>query len=201
MEDTESFTLLPIHLDPKSKAISTTSNSKRLRDELESLNELHTAFLSLETPAPLPPVPVNPKRTAQITKLRESANTAYRAGNYASAIQLYTLGLDMALKRPEWEPSGLVRDEVSGLLANRAQAHMALRAWPEGWKDAESSVEAKKVGNAKAWWRGGRCLAEMSRWEEAKEWVGRGLEVEGKEAELVGLLKEIEGRVVGTLNP
>jgi translocation protein SEC72 len=41
----------------------------------------------------------------------------------------------------------------------------------------------------------------MSRWEEAKEWVGRGLEVEGKEAELVGLLKEIEGRVVGTLNP
>ncbi|KFY23955.1 hypothetical protein V491_02339, partial [Pseudogymnoascus sp. VKM F-3775] len=144
MEDTESFTLLPVHLDPKSKAISTSSNSKRLRDELESLNELHTAFLSLETPAPLPPVPVNPKRTAQITKLRESANTAYRAGNYSSAVQLYTLGLEMALKRPAWEPSGLVRDEVSGLLANRAQAHMALRSWPEGWKDAEASVEAKK---------------------------------------------------------
>ena len=201
MEDTESFTLLPIHLDPKSKAISTSSTSKKLSDELESLNALHTAFLSLETPAPPPPVPVNPKRTAQITKLRESANTAYRAANYPSAIQLYTLGLEMALKRPAWEPSGLVRDEVAGLLANRAQTHMALRSWPEGWKDAEASVEAKKVGNAKAWWRGGRCLAEMSRWEEAKEWVGWGLEVEGREGELVGLLKEIEGRVVGAEKP
>ena len=27
--------------------------------------------------------------------------------------------------------------------------------------------------------------------EEAKDWVGRGLEMEGNEADLVGLLKEI----------
>jgi len=33
---------------------------------------------------------------------------------------------------------------------------------------------------------------EMGRLEEAKDWVGRGLEMEGNEADLVGLLKEIE---------
>lgn len=98
----------------------------------------------------------------------------------------------MARGRPLWEPSGLVRDEMSGLYANRAQAHMALSNWVEGSVDAECSIEAKKAGNAKAWWRKGICLMEMGRLEEAKDWVGRGLEMEGNEADLVGLLKEIE---------
>lgn len=72
---------------------------------------------------------------------------------------------------------------------------MALQAWPEGAVDAEASVEAKKVGNAKAWWRRGRCLLEMGRVGEAREWVRQGLEIEGREAELVGLLKEVEERL------
>lgn len=88
-----------------------------------------------------------------------------------------------------------MRDEVAGLYANRAQAHMALQNWVEGAVDAECSVESKRVGNAKAWWRRGRCLLEMGREEEAREWVGKGLEVEGSEADLVGLLKEVEGRI------
>lgn len=100
----------------------------------------------------------------------------------------------MALTRAPWEPSGLVKDEVSGLYANRAQSYMALQNWPEGAVDAESSVEAKRVGNAKAWWRRGKCLVEMGRTEEAREWVGRGLEVEGNEADLVSLLKELDAK-------
>ncbi len=98
----------------------------------------------------------------------------------------------MALSRPLWEPSGLVRDEVAALYANRAQAYMAKSGWPEGSIDAEASVEAKKAGNSKAWWRKAKCLMEMGRLEEAKDWVGRGLEMEGNEADLVALLKEID---------
>ncbi|CRK31615.1 hypothetical protein BN1708_015986 [Verticillium longisporum] len=51
------------------------------------------------------------------------------------------------------------------------------------------------VGNAKAWWRRGRCLQEMGRLEEAREWVRRGLGMEGEEAELVALLRDIETRI------
>jgi translocation protein SEC72 len=192
MDDIESFTFLPIKIDPASKAISTTSNSRALNEELETLNNLHRSLLQLESPVPPPPVPVNPKRSANITKLRESGNGEFRKGKHQDAIKFYSLGLQMALTRPLWEPQGLVRDEVAGLYANRAQAHMALQNWVEGSLDAEASVEAKKAGNAKAWWRKGRCLMEMGRLEEAKEWVGRGLEMEGNEADLVGLLKEIE---------
>lgn len=192
MDDPESFTLLPIHMDPTSKAINSTSNSRALNEELATLNALHRTLLTIETPAPPPPVPVNPKRSAQITKLRESGNNEFRKAKHADAIRFYSLGLQMALSRPLWEPCGLVRDEVASLYANRAQAHMALQNWAEGSIDAESSVEAKRVGNAKAWWRKGRCLMEMGRYPEAKEWVSRGLEMEGNEADLVALLKEID---------
>ncbi|KAF7577420.1 hypothetical protein PtrM4_016600 [Pyrenophora tritici-repentis] len=98
----------------------------------------------------------------------------------------------MALARPSWEPSGLVREELSGLLSNRAQANMSMQNWAEGSVDAEASVEMKKVGNAKAWWRRGKCLLEMGRLDEAEAWVKTGLEFEATEQDLVGLKDEIE---------
>jgi translocation protein SEC72 len=194
MDDSETFTLLPIELDPKSKAITTSSGSRILNQELKFLNELHKTLLNLESPAPPPPIPVNPKRSAQITKLRETGNDSFRKGKHDEAIRYYSLGLQMALSRPLWEPSGLVRDEVAGLYANRAQAHMAMQSWAQGSIDAESSVEAKKAGNAKAWWRKAKCLVEMGRLEEAEEWIGRGLEMEGNESDLVKLLEEVQAK-------
>lgn len=107
------------------------------------------------------------------------------------AIKLYTYGIEMALGRPGWEPSALVKEEAGVLFANRAQAYMAAQMWAEGAGDAETSVELKRAGNGKAWWRRGRCLCEMGRWEEAGGWVQAGLEVEGNEQDLAGLAREI----------
>ncbi|KAF2841597.1 tetratricopeptide repeat domain-containing protein [Patellaria atrata CBS 101060] len=192
-EDT--FTLLPLHLDPASKAITSTGpTDNELQAELTQLNQLHRALLTLDNPGgvPPPPLPVNPKRGAQVAKLRDTGNTAFRKAQYADAIRIYSLAIDMALGRPGWEPAGLVRDEVSGLYANRAQAYMGMQAWAEGAVDAECSVEIRKVGNAKAWWRRGRCLVEMGRLDEAKGWVDRALEFDGGEQDLVALRKEIQ---------
>ncbi|PHH92933.1 hypothetical protein CDD83_3423 [Cordyceps sp. RAO-2017] len=205
MSDLTHFDLLPLQMDPQSKAIGVaaagaTAAARRpraLEAELEQLNSLHRALLSLDGAGGVPPapIPVNPKRTSNVTKLRDNGNGEYRRQRYGEAVRLYTLGLQMALTRPLWEPAALVREEVSGLLANRAQAHMAMRAWPEGAVDAEASVEARRVGNAKGWWRRGRCLVEMGRLDEARDWVKSGLEVEGEEAELVGLLREIDALI------
>lgn len=197
MADLDHFDLLPITLDTASKQVRTSRTSRALNAEIAQLNDLHRSLLALETPGnvPPPPIPVNPKRTAQVTKLRDNGNNEYRKQKYDEAVKMYTLGLQMALQRPLWEPSALVREEVAGLLANRAQAHMALQNWPEGGVDALASVEARRVGNAKGWWRRGRCLYEMGRLEEAREWVKEGLEVEGEEAELVSLRKEIDARI------
>lgn len=84
-----------------------------------------------------------------------------------------------------------MKEEAGVLYANRAQAYMAAGMWAEGAADAETSVELKRVGNGKAWWRRGRCLCEMGRWVEARAWVGSGLEVEGNEGDLAALAKEI----------
>ena len=205
----ETFTLLPLHLDPTSKAVSApslTSNTS-LSSELNTLNAIHKSLLRLSSPnqVPPPPVPIDPKLSAAIQKMREQANTVYRKAlnsapsspaflqNTNEAIRLYTYGLEMALQRPPWEPAAIVKDEVAVLMANRAQAHMSLQQWPEGATDAEISVEMKRVGNAKAWWRKGRCLCEMGKWAEARDWVQKAMDVEGEDGEgLAALMEEIK---------
>ena len=197
MSDLDTYTHLPLQIDPQTKSISApTSKSRTLTAELEALNTLHRSLLALETPSgvPPPPVPVNPKRSANITKLKESGNTEFRKNRPAEAVKMYTLGLQMALSRPLWEPQGLVREEVAALYANRAQARMGLQQWAEAAVDAEASVEAKRVANGKAWWRRGKCLLEMGRLDEAREWVAKGLELEGQEGELAALAKEINAK-------
>ncbi|KAI1377046.1 hypothetical protein F4677DRAFT_417274 [Hypoxylon crocopeplum] len=195
--DLDTFTMLPLQIDPQTKALSTSSSSRALQAELASLNNMHRSLLALETAnkIPPPPVPVNPKRSANVSKLRDSGNAEYRKGKYADAVKFYSLGLQMALTRPLWEPQQLVREEVAALYANRAQAHMAVQSWAEGAADAEASVEAKRVANSKAWWRRGKCLMEMGRLAEAKEWVSKGLEMEGDEGELVAILKDINAKL------
>ncbi|KAF2012524.1 hypothetical protein BU24DRAFT_425168 [Aaosphaeria arxii CBS 175.79] len=200
LESLDTFTQLPLQMDPATKALSASgTSSNALATELATLNALHRSLLTVETPTgtPPPPVPVNPKRSAQIGKLRESGNAEFRKGNHAQAVRMYSLAVEMALGRPGWEPSGLVREEVSGLLSNRAQANMAQQNWAEGAVDAEASVEMKKVGNAKAWWRRGKCLLEMGRLDEADAWVKQALEFEATEQDLVHLKDEVERRRAG----
>lgn len=201
MTDSETFIQYPLQLDPTTKAISAPSSSgPELTQELDSLNQLHRALINLDPPSiPPPPRPVNPKRSAQVDKLRETANAAYRKSNAPEAVKLYTVAIEMAQQRPLWEPAGLVREELGALYANRAQAYMAQQMWPEGWVDAQSSVECMEQDNGKGWWRGGKCLAEMGRWEEASDWVGKALEIEAKNSEvgkeLASLMEDIEKRL------
>ncbi|KAJ5145781.1 Tetratricopeptide TPR2 [Penicillium bovifimosum] len=184
----------PIHMDPSTKALTLTpssaqtpSQSAAIATELETLNLLHRSLLTLDPPnIPPAPLPLEP----------QAANTAYRKSNYDEAIKLYSYAIDMALARPGWEPVAVARDELAGLYANRAQAHMARQAWPEGLVDAKSSVDSKPVGNVKAWWRIAKCEAEMSRYVEARKFLVKALEIEGRDSEggkeLVSLLGEVE---------
>jgi translocation protein SEC72 len=201
MADPETFTLLPLTLDPSTKAVSTTTNTPPVTDHLDELNRFHRQILALETPNQNipPPAPVNPKRSVQINKLRESGNASFKKGSFAEAIKMYDLAIRMALDRPPWEASGLVREELSALHGNRAQALMGLQNWPEAALDAKIGVEMKRVGNVKGWWRRGQCLREMGLLEEARDWVRQGIEFEragpekGGLGELEALLREVEG--------
>lgn len=198
MEGPDTYTPLSLSIDGSTKAI--TSNDPSLAAELDDLNKINRLIVSLDTPNQIipPPAPVNPKRSVQITKLRESGNAAFKKGTFADAIKMYDLAIKMAADRPPWEASGLVREELSALYGNRAQAWMSQQGWAEGAVDAEISVEMKRVGNVKGWWRRGQCLREMGRLEECRDWVAQGLEFEragpekGAVGELETLLRECE---------
>ena len=197
----ETFTQLPLNIDPASKSISSSDPS--LADIIEELNRTHRGFIALETPGqtPGPPAPVNPKRSVQITKLKESGNASYKKGQHGEALKMYDLAIRMAIDRPPWEASGLVREELSALYGNRAQTYMAQQNWPEAAIDAETAVELKKVGNVKAWWRRGQCLREMGRLEEALEWVRNGLDFEraGPDKQSIGELESLERDIAKAL--
>lgn len=197
-EGPETFTQLPLTIDPQTKAVSSTTSS--LTDHLDELNRFHRQIIALETPNQnIPaPAPVNPKRSVQIGKLRESGNASFKKGAFAEAVKMYDLAIRMALDRPPWEASGLVREELSALHVNRAQALMGQQSWPEAALDAKISTEMKRVGNVKGWWRRGQCLKEMGRLDEARDWLRQGIEFEragpekGNLGELEALLKDVE---------
>ena len=207
----DTFTLLPLHLDPQTKALSTPTmpDSQTLQAELAALNNTHRALLSVDSPngVPPPPIPLNPKRSAAIQKMREQGNAALARRNAGGAppqehvkesVKLYTYAIDMALGRPPWEPAQIVRDELGVLLSNRAQSYIGLQAWPEAMVDAETSIECKPApGQGKAWWRRGRSLLEMGRLEEAQEVVMKAQELEGADGgqELKTLKEEIESKI------
>lgn len=195
MESFDVFTLLPIQVDPSTKAVSSTDPSlAELQAELATLNTLHRNIVGLDTPnsVPPPPVPVKPQRSQQIAKLRDAGNALFKNQKYADAVRMYSLGIEMALGRPQWEPQGLVREEVSMIYSNRAQAWMSQREWSEGAIDADLSVEMKKVQNAKAWWRKGKCLIEMEMVEEARDWVADALTFEVGDADLTTMKNDID---------
>jgi translocation protein SEC72 len=187
----EFFDQISLSIDPSTKAISSLSKDKSIQDAVTSLNALHTSLKSLDTPTPPPPVPVNPKRSGNIAKMRDSANAAFRKGQFQEAIRLWNFAIDMASGRPAWEPMGLQREELAALYLARSNSHVSAQNWVEGWKDAELSKECKKglqtgpngekvPGNPKSYLLGGKCLMEMSRWSDAVAWFGEGLEVEGE---------------------
>ncbi len=208
----ETYTHLPLHIDPQTKQVSVLSSDKALQEAVANLNSLHGALKALETPnnIPPPPLPVNPKRSGNVQKLRESAANASRKGQHADAIRLLGVAIDMAAARPGWEPMGLAREELALMYLSRAAANAGSQNWPEGLVDAECSLECKRgpgqgpngekiPGNAKAYIVGGRCLMEMARWDDAVEWLERAVEIEGIQGddgrELMRLLAESKKHV------
>ena len=197
----ETYTHYPLQIDPASKTISLSNTASlpnsNVSSSLTSLNLLHTALKTLDTPSNVPPPPlsVNPKRSAQVNKLRDAALAAHRKAQYAEAVRLWGYAIDMASSRPSWEPVGLVREELAALFRGRAESEIAQSHWVEGWKDAESSVECRAgvppnippgqqvPGNKRAWVLGSRCLTEMGRRDSALGWLEKGVNVEGTDGD------------------
>jgi translocation protein SEC72 len=167
--------------------------------DFSSLNILQRNIAALPNNPQVPPAPnkpPHPARSAQIAKLKDSANASFKAHKMEDAVRLFSLAIEMALTRPPWEPSALCRDETVLLLCSRSAARFALKEFPESLTDAEVVVELKKPW-PKGYFRKGKALQAMGRLEEAKESMKLGLMYDANDNELNLALKDIQKALDG----
>lgn len=193
---TDTFTQYPLHIDK-----TTVSLEKAPADVAQEIQELNALVkvLTKELPSdavPPPPVPVQPQRSRQIQRMRDDANVSFRKGNLDDAVRKYTFAIEMALTRPVWEASGLVKEELSPLYANLAAAHMGKSEWPECLAASEAAIDFN-MQNSKAHYRRAKALQNMGRYEEAKKALDFGLEFQGNTGDLKTLLKEVDEALEG----
>jgi translocation protein SEC72 len=192
----DTFLALPLQIDEKTKSVQCLHHSlptcTKCNLDFTPLNTLYKSFNSLTTDAPPPPQQKpHPARSAQIAKMKESGNNAFKVNKYADALRFYSLALEMALSRPPWEPAALCRDETVILLCNRSAAHFAMENYPESLADAEAVVELKKPW-AKGHYRKCKALQAMGRLEEAQKAIELGLMYDPNDNECNIVLREIK---------
>jgi len=194
----DTFFALPITYDDKTKTVVCSHHllavCPKCHIDMTSLNQLSRAFNSLPSEAKAPPTPAkppNPQRTAQIAKLKDSGNAAFKAQKYSEAVRFYTIAIDMALARPPWEASALCRDETVILLCNRSATRFAMNDFPESLADAEVCVDLKKPW-PKGYFRKARALQAMGRLEEAQVAIELGLMYDPNDNECNIALREIK---------
>ena len=90
---------------------------------------------------------------------------------------MYTMAVNVAAARLPWEPNGLMKDELTMVLSNRAAAYSALGDYVSALVDAELVIQIKRPWS-KGHFRKAKALVELGRLEEAREAIKLGLAFE-----------------------
>jgi translocation protein SEC72 len=143
-----------------------------------------------EIPAPNKP---NPELNNRVNKLKSEGNAAYKAKKYKDALELYNKAVELAWSRPLWEPLAFqyVREELAPILSNRSATQVYLENHVSALVDAEAVTRLKKDWG-KGWFRKGKALHGLGRYQEAIEAYRTGLVYESNSDDLLEALKESE---------
>ncbi|KAK9467409.1 TPR-like protein [Lipomyces arxii] len=190
-------TPLTIVFDEVTKHIDLAKNelSPERVKEIQELNTTYRDLISLNADVPLAPNQINGRLSEQVKKLKESGNAMYKKNQFPDAIKMYSLAIEMALKRAPWEAAAYAREELSVLYSNRAQTYMSMNSWGEAIVDADAAIFLKR-SFGKAHYRKGKCLQSMGRLQEAKAAYELGLELaspDGNDSELKAALSDVNG--------
>ncbi|PKC69920.1 hypothetical protein RhiirA1_116066 [Rhizophagus irregularis] len=116
-------------------------------------------------------------------------NTLHKSLIPIKAIKLYSSAIEMAFQRPFWEPHESTEQEVSVCLSNRSLSYIFLEQWVNAYVDAEWGIRIKP-DYSKAYFRKGKALMGMKRYEEAVHAFEIGLEFEPKNESFINALEE-----------
>ena len=182
------FQQVPLALDPETSTLRTPVPDL----DLTVLNALIRSIQGLPPNVAFPPPPnaIAPQRSMAINQAKEQGNTAYRNKDWAEAVKMYTLAIDVAASRPLWEANQVARDELSLCLANRSAAFASCQDWIGALCDAEAVTKLKKPW-AKGHYRKGKALVGLERWKEAREAFELGLQFDPENKDLKAALDEL----------
>lgn len=182
------FQAVPLALDPATNTLHTPVPDL----DLTVLNALIRSIAGLPPNVAFPPPPnaIAPQRSMAINQAKEQGNTAYRNKDWAEAIKMYTLAIDVAASRPLWEANQVARDELSLCLANRSAAFASCEDWIGALCDAEAVTQLKKPW-AKGHYRKGKALVGLERFKEAREAFELGLQFDPENKDLKQALSEL----------
>ncbi|CAO3641896.1 unnamed protein product [Cunninghamella blakesleeana] len=141
-----------------------------------------------------PPNAPNPVRNAQVNRLKEEGNKYFKQANYQEAIRFYTMAVDLSWSRPLWEPLAFqyVREELSPILSNQSAAYLVIDNYVDALVNAEMVTRLKREWS-KGWFRKGKALAALKRYEESADAFQTGLRFDHESEELKKALDEVDG--------
>ncbi|KAJ1911488.1 hypothetical protein IWQ60_010107 [Tieghemiomyces parasiticus] len=133
--------------------------------------------------------PPHPQMGQAVHQLKTDGNTAYRAKEYEVALKKYSDALRISQQRPVWDPAGLIVEELSVLLNNRAACLLELDQPRAALADAEIVTRIKHTW-AKGHFRKGRALYGLHRYREAAHAFELGVALDNEAAEMKSYLKK-----------
>jgi translocation protein SEC72 len=87
------------------------------------------------------------------------------------------MAANIAVQRPPWEASQLMREELSTVLSNRSAAYFEMGDYISALVDAETVIQLKKPWS-KGYFRKAKALMQLHSYQEAKETLELGLSFE-----------------------
>ena len=179
------FEPVPLAMDPESHILQTPVPGL----DLTILNALIRSLKALPPNVPFPPPPnvVPPQRSMAINQAKEQGNAAFRKQDWAEAIRMYTLSVDVAASRPLWEANQIARDELTLCLANRSAAFAACGDYIGALCDADAVVKLKKPWS-KGHYRKGKALQGLQRFQEARHSFEFGLQFDPDNAVRISIV-------------
>ena len=126
---------------------------------------------------PPPPNIVSPKLTQMVNATKNEGNTLFKSGQTVAAIGRYTAAASLAMNRPPWEATQVLKEELSTAISNRSAAYFELKDYISALADAEMVIHLRRNWS-KGHFRKAKALVGLGRLREAADAVRLGLDFE-----------------------
>lgn len=136
----------------------------------ELVNRLMNDLVNHNGELPPPPGVLTKNISVGASKIANNGVKALLQQKPQEAVKLLSTALEMVLRRPLWEPTVQVLEEVASCLMPRCDAYVSLKQWADAYADA-SLLMLMKPQDPMNHYRKGMILISAGRRSEARDFL------------------------------